>query len=87
MSFGCEAAAVELVVDRVEDGVAAVEVPGGRIVDVLTLILPSPVGEGDRIRVCLVEAPVPVSSTRTALGRVARAECPKPSTESTCQKK
>ncbi|MBM4366598.1 MAG: DUF3006 domain-containing protein [Deltaproteobacteria bacterium] len=87
MSPSCESAVVELVVDRVEDGVAAVEVPGGKVVDVLALVLPAPLREGDRIQVCVVETPRNFSSSRGALGRLVRAECPNNQKESTCLKK
>ncbi|MBM4389697.1 MAG: DUF3006 domain-containing protein [Deltaproteobacteria bacterium] len=87
MSPSCESAVVELVVDRVEDGVAAVEVPGGQVVDVLALVLPASLREGDRVHVCVVEAPRNFSSSRGALGRLVRAEFPHNPKESTCLKK
>ncbi len=87
MTAACESAMVELVVDRIEDGVAAVEVPGGLVVDVLATVLPAPLHEGDRLRVCVVEAPRNFSSSRGALGRLVRAECVTNPKESTCLKK
>ncbi len=87
MSPSCESAAIELVVDRVEDGVAAVELPGGQVVDILTLVLPTPLREGDRLSVCVVETPRNFSSSRGALGRLVRAECVNNPKESTCLKK
>lgn len=87
MSPACESAVVELVVDRVEDGVAAVEVPSGQVVDVLAAVLPLPLHEGDRLQVCVVAAPRNFSSSRGALGRLVRAECVNNPRESTCLKK
>ncbi len=87
MTIECEAVAVELVVDRVEYSVAAVETPSLDVVDVPTGVLPHGVREGDRLWVCIAPRRPVVSGPRVAHGRAAGAECQQPTSETPCKKK
>ena len=59
MTPDCAFAPVELVVDRVIDTIAVVELADRTTFDLPTVVLPPDVREGDRLTVCFTPFPTP----------------------------